>query len=154
MKFYIILIFIYSTVSVGCQNVEQKHSDNEQTNDIVDVSSQIPYAVEGYDPNFTLPESLSNQGKGNAVLDVFLSEKGIVEGFNLTFLKLVNNNSDTLRHYKCANHILQRIEYVNEIQAFLPLFEEYISDLKFVRKKDIPITPNSKYLMKIPLKLE
>ncbi len=154
MKFYIILIFIYSTVFIGCQNVKQKHYDNEQKNDIVDVSSKIPYAVEGYDPNFTLPESLSNQGKGNAVLDIFLSEKGIVEGFNLTFLKWVNNNSDTLRHYKYANHILQRTEYSKEIQAFLPLFKEYVSDLKFVRKKDVSITPNSKYLISIPLKLE
>ena len=154
MKIYIFLVFIYSTVSLGCQNGATTQGKAEQQDDIVDPVIKMPYTVEEHNPNVTLPDSLSKSGKGNAVLNVFINEKGKVEGFNLIFLRLINNDLDTLKHYKYAKHQLQSNDYSEEIRKFLPFFNDYIDGLRIVKKENVPITPNRDYLLEIPLKLE
>lgn len=154
MKIYLLLVFIYSAVSVGCQNDVHKQGKKEQIDEIIDTVPQMPYTVEEQSPNVALPESLSRSGKGNAVLNVFVNEKGKTEGFNLIFLRLVNNDLDTLKHYKYANYLLQTNEYPEEIQKFLPFFKDYVDELRIVKKENVPIIPNENYILEIPLKLE
>ncbi len=154
MRIYILLVFIYSAVSAGCQNDIQKQGQAEQSDDIIDAVIQMPYTVEEHNPNVTLPEPLSTNGKGNAVLNVLINEEGKVRGFNLIFLRLINNDLDTLKHYKYAKNLLQANDYPEEIRIFLPFFKDYVDGLRIVKKENVPIAPNEDYFLEIPLKLE
>ncbi len=150
MKLYTILILVsLSFITSECQNTAHYQAEND-----VYVSSPMPYIVEGHNPVFVLPKYLSKGRDGNAVLEVFLNTQGILEGFNITFLKLANGNEDSLRHYNYVQYILQKDEYAKEIQDFLPIFDEYISRLRFIRDENIKVDEHNKYLIKIPLHLE
>jgi len=133
-------------VTSGCQG------QNNNTDDTY-LSSPMPYKVEGHNPVFILPDSLSKGRTGNAVLEVFLTNKGEPEGFNLTFLKLSGSKSGELKYYKYSPRILEEKDYPNDIQKFLPLFKDYLSGLTFVRDENVTLNEGSKYLITIPLKL-
>ena len=141
--YVLILMFV---VACGCQG--QKKQDG------IYLSSPMPYRVEGHNPDFSLPESLSKGRTGNAVLEIFLSNMGKPEGFNLTFLKLSGGNSEELRYYKYSPRILEKKEYPENVRKFLPLFKEYLSGLTIVRNENVTLNEESKYLVKIPLKLK
>ena len=144
-KIVYVLVFLL-VVASGCQG------QNKQ--DDIYLSSPMPYKVEGHNPNFSLPESLSKGRTGNAVLEIFLSNMGEPEGFNLTFLKLSGGDSEELRYYKYSPRILEEKEYPEDVRKFLPLFKDYLSGLTIVRNENVTLNKEGKYLVKIPLKLK
>ncbi len=146
---YVLISFVI--VTNGCQG-QNKNNKNYKSDDTY-LSSPMPYNVEGHNPDFTLPESLSKGRTGNAVIEVFLSNAGMSEGFNLTFLKLSGDNSEELRYYKYSPILLEEKEYPDDVRKFLPLFKDYLSGLTFVRDENVTLNKGSKYLIKIPLRL-
>jgi len=140
---YILILLLI--VASGCQG--QNKPDETY------LSSPMAYKVEGHNPDFSLPESLSKGRTGNAVIEIFLSNTGKPEGFNLTFLKLSGENSEELRYYKYTPRILEEKEYPDDVRKFLPLFKDYLSGLTFVRNENVTLNKGSKYLIKIPLQL-
>jgi hypothetical protein len=153
MRLYMLSILaLFINITVACQGQEQKKGTKKSKE--IYVSSPIPYEVVGHKKIFNLSDSLSKGRKGHAGLEVFLSNEGKVEGFNLTFLKLTDASIDSIRHYNYSQQILEREEYPKKVQEFLPIFEEYISGLKFVRKENISLSKESEYMLNIPLKLQ
>jgi len=152
MKVFIYFLSLLCFSSAGCQNNELANRKKEEKSTYL--SSPMPYTANNFKANLLLPDSLSSIGKGNALLDIFIDEKGQAEGFNLTFLKLVNSDLDTFRYYKHSSYLLKPDEYPIEIQGLIEFFGDYVSGLQIVKKENVPVSPNVKYLLRAPIKLK
>ena len=146
MRNKIMCIFIVFLISTNC-------CQGQDNSDSTCLLSPMPFRVKGFNPDFKLPDSLSRGRTGVAVLEIFLSDTGKPRGFNLVFIKLSGGNTNELTFYTYSSKILEKKEYPDDVQRFLPVFNKYISRLIFTRNEKVILNSKNGYIIKIPLRL-
>lgn len=110
-----------------------------------------PYIIEGFSPNFNLPYSLSAYDQGKIVVDIFISKKGNIDGFNIKYVHIVNKK-DTLEYYKYSMSHTKYEDYPTSIGNLYYPIKQIINKLKII--KSDPHLPKKKYIISMPLKIQ
>ena len=140
------ILIIGLSFSIGsCQQSEISRGEKQD----LYLSAPSPYKVINFDNKWLCPDSLKSDGIINAVIDLFLNNKGKVEGMNLKLLKM-----DSLKYFEYSDKPKTLIEYPDWVKRFIPFITEQVSEIQIERDKEIKLNPKTKYLITLPVKLK
>ncbi len=116
-------------------------------------SSYNPYIIDNFDPNFSLPQSLSNYDQGRIIVDIFINKNGKVLGFNIKHIKLISTQYDTIDCYHYSTKPVLMTEYPTAVQILYNDVNHYVKKLILKKNPSLKNKIIDKYVISVPLRI-
>ena len=137
---------------INCFNCNTISRINNYSNEITDPVFKPPFKVDGFENEIVLPDSLSMYKNGRIDLLVIVNDSIQVDGYNIIYLNLLEDESDSLVYYNYSTKIIPKDKYPNEIRKFIPFIDEIVQKIKIIKVDSV--AHGTKFGLRLPMKVK
>lgn len=129
---YYLIFITFIAYSSCCQTiVKNKMKDKVDTSEyLIDPIEEMPFVIERENIYSVIPESLGKKLSGFAGLRLYISNKGIMENFELVKLSLDKDGTSFIEYQHKKFGFFKMETYPKDIQKYYQFLENYVKKLK------------------------